>query len=157
MRAFLLKVEFVALLGLSVLMLVLSALPARSAAPIVPRGQFFDCTPVSVWDGDGPVRCAEGPKVRLARIAAREIDGTCRPWHPCPKASGVAARDALVLLLGGARGTTADGHILVSGPRLRCYSDGNGKGDRTAAWCVFPDRSSLMAAMLRTGTVTKWR
>jgi endonuclease YncB( thermonuclease family) len=34
-------------------------------------GAAFTCTPVRVWDGDGPIWCAEGPKVRLAGIAAR--------------------------------------------------------------------------------------
>ena len=43
----------------------------------VPAGQSFTCTPTAVWDGDGPIWCAEGPKVRLAGISAREIDGTC--------------------------------------------------------------------------------
>ena len=35
------------------------------AVPVVPAGEVFTCTPVSVWDGDGP-------RVRLAGIAARE-------------------------------------------------------------------------------------
>ena len=66
------------------------------------------CTPIAVFDGDGPIWCDEGPKIRLAGIAAREIDGTCRPHHPCPDASGIEARDALVLLLGGAKVFHAD-------------------------------------------------
>ncbi len=28
-------------------------------ASVVPTGQSFTCTPVAVWDGDGPVWCAE--------------------------------------------------------------------------------------------------
>src|SRR5687767_12542809 len=51
---------------------------------IVASGQSFACTPTAVWDGDGPIWCAEGPKIRLAGIAAREIDGTCKKGHPCP-------------------------------------------------------------------------
>lgn len=47
-----------------------------------------------VWDGDGPIWCAQGLRVRLAWIAARDIDGTCPRGHPDPKASGIAARDA---------------------------------------------------------------
>src|SRR4028118_43364 len=53
---------------------------------------LFICTPVEVWDGDGPIWCAEGPRVRLAGIAARELDETCRPGHPCPRARGRRAR-----------------------------------------------------------------
>jgi len=45
---------------------------------------LFLCTPVAVYDGDGPVHCREGQKLRIAGIAAREIDGTCRASHPCP-------------------------------------------------------------------------
>jgi endonuclease YncB( thermonuclease family) len=48
------------------------------AVTVVPAGQTFACTPVAVYDGDGPVWCAEGPRIRLAGIAAREMDGTCR-------------------------------------------------------------------------------
>jgi len=68
---------------------------------IVAAGQTFICTPIRVWDGDGPIWCAEGPRIRLAGIAAREIDGTCRPAHPCPPADARRARDHLVGLLGG--------------------------------------------------------
>src|SRR3546814_11542766 len=63
--------------------------------PVVPAGQTFLCTPTRVWDGDGPVWCAEGPRIRLAGIAARESDGTCRSNQPCPDAPAQAARDAL--------------------------------------------------------------
>src|SRR5690348_3051049 len=80
------------------------------AAPVVARGHAFTCTPTLVWDGDGPVWCAEGPEVRIAGVAAREIDGSCRPYQPCPAVSGVQARDRLVRIFGGARDTTTDGH-----------------------------------------------
>ncbi|MFN4040018.1 MAG: thermonuclease family protein, partial [Erythrobacter sp.] len=66
----------------------------------IPAGQTFTCTPEAVWDGDGPVWCEEGPRIRLAGIAARELDGTCSPGHPCPDASAETARDALVRLVG---------------------------------------------------------
>ena len=46
-------------------------------ASIVPAGQSFNCTPTAVWDGDGPIWCAEGPHIRLSGIAAREMDGSC--------------------------------------------------------------------------------
>jgi hypothetical protein len=69
--------------------------PLLLAVAIVPAGVDFTCTPIAVWDGDGPVSCAEGPRLRLAWIAAREIDGTCRDNQPCPAADAVQARDAL--------------------------------------------------------------
>jgi endonuclease YncB( thermonuclease family) len=85
------------------------------AVSVVPTGENFTCTPVRVWDGDGPVWCKEGPRIRLAGIAAREIDDSCRFNQPCPTASGAEARDALVRLLGVPTGRSKEGHVLVSG------------------------------------------
>jgi endonuclease YncB( thermonuclease family) len=123
---------------------------------IVAAGTLFVCTPTHVWDGDGPIWCAEGPRIRLSGIAAREIDETCKPHHPCPKASGRAARDHLVGLLGGSRGTTSTGHVLVRGPVLRCDSEGSAKGSRTAARCSAPGIGDLSCAMVRSGLVEPW-
>ena len=100
------------------------------AASIVAAGQTFTCTPTHVWDGDGPIWCAEGPHVRLSGIAAREMDGTCRTSQPCPDASPTEARDALVDLLGGARGRNSTGHIAVAGPRMTCRSEGSAGGEQ---------------------------
>src|SRR3546814_2553847 len=80
------------------------------AVAVVPSGQSFICTPVRVWDGDGPIWCREGPRIRLAGIAAREIDGSWRRGHPCPRASGIAAPGQLVRLLGGAGGRRTEEH-----------------------------------------------
>lgn len=129
---------------------------ARTPVPVIERGAAFSCTPISVWDGDGPVQCAEGPKLRLAGIAAREIDGSCRPGQPCPDATGINARDALVRLLGGPRGTTRNGHVVVRGPKLTCISDGSARGSRTAAWCKLPDGRDLSCAMIETRTAVRW-
>jgi endonuclease YncB( thermonuclease family) len=126
------------------------------AATVIPDGQAFTCTPTRVWDGDGPIWCREGMHVRLAGIAAREMDGSCRPGQPCPEASALAARDALVNLLGGAQGRTSTGHILVDGPTMRCLSTGNARGNRTGAWCAAPSFGDLSCAMIRTGTVLRW-
>lgn len=124
-------------------------------AAIVASGATFTCTPVRVWDGDGPIWCAEGPKIRLAGIAAREIDGTCNPGHPCPAASGPAARDALVRLIGTPIGRAPSGHVLVKGTALHCVSEGSGKGSRTAAWCAGP-RGDPSCAMVKSGNALRW-
>ena len=126
------------------------------AAQVIPAGQSFDCTPTAVWDGDGPVWCSEGPRVRLAGIAAREIDGSCSPGHPCPGATAAAARDRLAKLVGEHRGTNRTGHILVQGPTMACMSRGGAGGDRTAAFCTSPRGGDLSCAMLRSGTVVRW-
>ena len=31
-----------------------------ASVPMVPAGETFACTPTAVWDGDGPIWCAEG-------------------------------------------------------------------------------------------------
>ncbi|WP_194921077.1 thermonuclease family protein [Novosphingobium sp. NBM11] len=129
---------------------------ALLAASIVASGQTFTCTPTHVWDGDGPVWCAEGPHLRIAGIAAREMDGTCRTNQPCPAASAIEPRDALVQLMGGARGTISTGHVVVRGPRLTCRSEGGAGGNRTAAWCRLPSGADLSCAMIKTGTVLRW-
>lgn len=123
---------------------------------VVASGTVFTCTPVAVWDGDGPIWCAEGPRIRLSGIAAREIDGNCQPHHHCPEASGRAARDHLVELLGGARGVLATGHVAVRGPVLRCRSQGSGKGNRTAALCASPATGDLSCAMVTSGFAMRW-
>jgi endonuclease YncB( thermonuclease family) len=102
-----------------------------AAAMIVPAGQTFTCTPVRVWDGDGPVWCEEGPRVRLAGIAAREMDGTCRDNQPCPDAEPRKARDALVDLVGI-------------------------PFNRTAAWCVSPLSGDVSCAMVAGGWALRW-
>ncbi|MEO5973005.1 MAG: hypothetical protein ABIP91_06555 [Sphingomicrobium sp.] len=123
---------------------------------MIAAGSAFTCTPVAVWDGDGPIWCAEGLKVRLAGIAAREIDGSCRPGHPCPRRSGVEARDALVRLIGRPRGIAPTGHVRVGGAALHCRSDGLGKGDRTAAWCSAPRAGDLSCALVTSGYALRW-
>jgi hypothetical protein len=133
-----------------------SAAPEAPDSGIIAAGERFACTPEKVWDGDGPIHCAEGPKVRLAGIAAREMDGSCSPGHPCPDASAEAARDALAGLLGRTTGSASTGHLLVEGPALQCLSEGSAKGSRTAAWCTSPTAGDLNCAMVASGTVAKW-
>lgn len=126
------------------------------SAAVVPAGTEFTCTPVAVWDGDGPVWCAEGPHVRLSGIAAREMDDTCRNNQPCPQASAVAARDGLVSLLGKPSGKRPEGHILLKGPSLQCTSVGGAGGNRTAAWCVSPINGDISCAMVARGLALRW-
>lgn len=126
------------------------------AAAIVPAGQTFECTPVRVWDGDGPIWCAEGPHVRLSGIAAKEMDGTCNTNQPCPEASAIEARNGLVALVGEARGVSPEGHVLVRGPTMRCASVGGAGGTRTAAWCISPKSGDLSCAMVQSGLALRW-
>lgn len=128
----------------------------NSEAQVVPAGETFQCTPTAVWDGDGPIWCAEGPKVRIAGVAAREMDGGCRPHHPCPSVSGMEARDRLVQLLGGARGSLPTGHVIVRSGTMMCLSDGPAGGSRTAAWCTSPVFGDLSCAVVSAGGAVRW-
>lgn len=126
------------------------------AGSIVASGTTFQCTPTAVWDGDGPVWCAEGPRIRIAGVAAREIDESCKPSQPCPAVSGVDARDRLVRLFGGARGKLATGHIVVRAATLTCVSEGSAGGTRTAAWCRSPVAGDLSCAVVNAGGAVRW-
>lgn len=127
-----------------------------ASVAVVPAGTTFECTPTHVWDGDGPVWCEEGPRLRLSGIAARESDGTCRSNQPCPDASAEDAKRALVALLGRPVGTSRHGHTLIEGPAMRCLSVGGGGGNRTAAWCVSPLGGDISCAMVASGTALRW-
>jgi hypothetical protein len=129
---------------------------ADANPPIVPAGETFTCTPVAVWDGDGPIWCAEGPKIRIAGVAAREINGSCRSGQPCPAESGVAARDRLVSLFGGPKGTLPTGHIVVRSTAMTCLSEGDGVGSRTVAWCTSPVFGDLSCAVVIAGGSVRW-
>lgn len=115
----------------------------------------FLCTPIAVYDGDGPIHCSEGEKIRIAGIAAREMDGTCRPAHPCPRASATQARDALVHVLGGPRGRWRTGHVVVRYPTMKCHRIGQSY-NRAVASCTLADGRDLRRVMLGTGTVLSW-
>ena len=124
--------------------------------PHLKAGVRFTCTPERLWDGDGPIWCAEGPRVRLAGIAAREIDDSCRAGHPCPDVSGAEARRMLAAVLGEITGEAAQGHLFISGPALQCTSEGSAGGERTAAWCVSPTYGDISCKLIRDGSALKW-
>jgi endonuclease YncB( thermonuclease family) len=128
--------------------------PASSQA--VASGRTFPCTPTRVWDGDGPIWCAEGPQIRLAGIAAREMNGSCRAGHPCPDADPAESRDHLARLLGRVTGKSPEGHLLVKGPTLTCQSDGSAGGSRTAAWCASRSTGDLSCRMVQDGYAARW-
>jgi hypothetical protein len=101
---------------------------AAKAVEIVGAGKSFKCTPIAVWDGDGPIWCAEGPRIRISGVAAREMDGTCRANQPCPAVGAIEARDRVVKLFGGATGELNTGHITVKSATMTCISEGGAGG-----------------------------
>jgi endonuclease YncB( thermonuclease family) len=127
-----------------------------ASVQIVAAGLTFTCTPIAVWDGDGPIWCAEGPRVRIAGVAAHEMDGTCKANQPCPAVGAVDARNRLVALFGGPQGTLPNGHIRVRAAPMACHSEGSAGGARTAAWCRSTAFGDLSCAVVRVGAAVKW-
>jgi len=127
-----------------------------AAVQVVAAGVTFICTPIAIWDGDGPIWCAEGPRIRIAGVAAREMDGTCKPDQPCPAVGAVDSRNRLVRLFGGPKGTLPNGHIKVRAAPMTCHSEGSAGGARTAAWCNSQDFGDLSCAVVRAGGAIQW-
>lgn len=99
------------------------------------------CHVVSLHDADGPIRCANGVKIRVAGINAREVDGTCRSNAPCPvmrhgQAKPIAER-------------------LVLHKTLTCLPVGTSY-NRVVARCTLPDGRSLSCALIASEAAVKW-
>jgi hypothetical protein len=149
------RMRVIAIAGTIVVSIALG-LPAAKAVEIVGAGKSFKCTPIAVWDGDGPIWCAEGPRIRISGVAAREMDGTCRANQPCPAVGAIEARDKVVRLFGGATGKLKTGHITVKAPTMTCISEGGAVGSRTAAWCKSPVFGDLSCAVVASGGAVRW-
>jgi endonuclease YncB( thermonuclease family) len=117
--------------------------PIAQARTTIPpaRAGTFTCTVTKVHDGDGPIWCAEGPKIRLTAIAAREMDESCSPGHPCPNASGSDAQREL--------------EGLALGRVLQCEQTGMSY-KRVTAWCWREDGLELNCAMVKSGKALRW-
>lgn len=100
----------------------------------------FSCRVTNVHDGD-TFRCADGTRVRLHAVAAREIDETCSEGHPCPTASAASARMALVRL--------------AENRTLNCRRTGRSY-NRVTAICDNDEGVEINCAMVRSGTTLVW-
>lgn len=112
----------------------------------IEAGQQFSCTVLSIYDGDGPINCAERDSrgqpvsVRLRGIEAREADDTCQLKDQCPKASGAEAKAALMKLAVG---------------RLNCTSFGPSY-NRVDARCRTATGTDISCEMVRSGAASRW-
>ena len=119
---------------------------ASSATVDTAAGQQFACTVQDVYDGDGPINCAETDasgkqvRVRLRGIEAREADNSCRYENLCPEASGQQAREQLQRLAVG---------------RLQCTSFGPSYSNVDAS-CRNPQGADISCEMLRSGAAVRW-
>lgn len=121
----------------------------QDAAPTIVNtasGSRFQCTVLSVYDGDGPINCAEVDaqgkhvSVRLRGIEARDADNSCSRAELCPQATGAEAKAALTKLAVG---------------RLECVSFGPSY-ERVDASCVAPTGLDLSCEMIRSGMAMRW-
>lgn len=112
---------------------------ASIAEPLASNGGF-QCQVSSITDGD-TLRCADGTRVRLHAVAAREKDETCSPGHPCPSASGASA--------------TAKLTELASGQTLQCDKTGTSY-NRVTAICRNEANVEINCAMVQSGTTVIW-
>jgi len=104
------------------------------------RQADFSCRVQKVNDGD-TLRCADGTRVRLHAISARETDETCSPGHPCPDATAAASTAAL--------------RRLVQGRTLECQTTGQSY-ERVTAICWTPDQTEVNCAMVSGGNAALW-
>lgn len=111
-----------------------------ASATVLDRPASFTCSVSTITDGD-TLRCADGTKVRLHAVAAREKDETCSPGHPCPEASGAAATSKLT--------------ELTSGQILQCQQTGTSY-DRVNAICRNRSNVEINCAMVESGMAVLW-
>lgn len=114
--------------------------PALIAAASTASVSGFSCRVAGIHDGD-TLRCADGTRVRLHAVAARESDETCSKGHPCPTASGAAARLELVKL--------------AENQTLQCRRTGRSY-ERITAICDNEAGVEINCAMVRSGTTLIW-
>lgn len=115
-------------------------LPVVATTLLPPEPTRITCRVASVTDGD-TLQCLDGVRIRLHAVAARELDGSCSPGHPCPVASAEAATRELRRL--------AAGRTLSCSPTGRSYN-------RITAICWTPSGEEVNCAMVRSGTALLW-
>ena len=100
----------------------------------------FICTVAAVTDAD-TIRCADGTRVRIAGINAREKDGSCRPGAPCPAMRHAQAQPIV--------------ERLTLHKRLSCQPvDRSFK--RIVATCRLPSGADLSCAIIASGAALRW-
>jgi endonuclease YncB( thermonuclease family) len=115
-------------------------------AAAVPSG--FTCDVVRVHDGDGPLWCRSGQKVRVAGIQAPDFESA----EPCRRP---VARRATYICdnRAAARGQRIVAS-LVLGKRLTCQPVDTSY--RRVARCTLPDGRSLSCALIAAGAAVRW-
>lgn len=106
----------------------------------------FECIVVSVYDGDGPIHCANGVKIRVAGIQAPDFERA----EPCRRRKAGYVCSNLEAALAQQRVSR-----LVMGKTLACHQVGTSYA-RIVARCTLPDRSDLACSIVTLGAAEWW-
>lgn len=106
----------------------------------------FTCEVVRVHDGDGPLWCRSGEKVRVAGVQAPDFTSA----EPCR-----ARRAAYVCDDAAAERARAVATRLTLSRRLSCQPVDRSYS-RVVARCTLPDGRSLSCALLAAGAAQRW-
>jgi len=109
----------------------------------------FTCVVTRVHDGDGPLWCANGVKVRVAGIQAPDFESASPCRRPAPQRAAYTCDTA------AAKRSRAIVERLTLQKRLKCQPvDRSYK--RVVARCTLPDRRSLSCATIAAGAAVRW-
>uniref|UniRef100_UPI0035CA6B1E thermonuclease family protein n=1 Tax=uncultured Sphingomonas sp. TaxID=158754 RepID=UPI0035CA6B1E len=113
---------------------------AAATAPV------FLCTVTRVHDGDGPLWCSNGAKIRVAGIQAPDFEDTapCREDRAGYTCSNVAAERSRVIV-----------ERLTLHQTMSCQRIGKSYS-RVVARCTLEDGRSLSCAILAAGAAVRW-
>jgi endonuclease YncB( thermonuclease family) len=106
----------------------------------------FACEVVRVHDGDGPLWCANGVKIRVAGIQAPDFEdaGPCRAGRAEFVCSNAQAERCRVIV-----------ERLTLHRSLTCEPFGKSY-DRVVARCRFADGRDLACTIIAVGAATRW-
>lgn len=109
----------------------------------------FSCTVSRVHDGDGPLWCTNGIKVRIAGVQAPDFQSA----EPCKRPD--ARRSSYTCNNDAARRSQKIVERLVLHRTMTCQPMGQSY-NRVVARCTLPDGRSLSCAVIAAGAAIRW-
>ncbi|MEH3103719.1 MAG: hypothetical protein PGN12_07410 [Sphingomonas phyllosphaerae] len=107
------------------------------------------CHVVRVHDGDGPLWCRSGVKIRVAGVQAPDFESAAPCRRPASQRRSYVCDDR------AAKRGRRIMERLTLGKRLSCQPVGTSY-KRVVARCTLPDGQSLSCAALASGAATRW-
>lgn len=106
----------------------------------------FTCTVTRVHDGDGPLWCSNGIKVRVAGVQAPDFENAepCRRHRAGYTCSNAAAQRSRLIV-----------ERMTLNRTMRCQPTGKSYA-RVVARCTLADGRSLSCAVLAAGAAVRW-